>query len=73
MTYNDGTTGRPAVTDSLAFQTSTNTLKSTYFSGAAAATTAYDTANLKNVVLSTSTPGTASSYPTGTVWIQYTN
>ena len=33
MSYADGVTGRPAVTDGLTFQTSTNTLKSTTFSG----------------------------------------
>ena len=51
---------------------STGTITATAFSGAAAATTAYTTANLKNIVESTSDPGTASSYPTGTVWIKYT-
>ena len=51
---------------------STGTITATAFNGAAMATTAYDTANLKNIVESTSDPGTASSYPTGTVWIKYT-
>lgn len=51
---------------------STGTITATAFSGAAAATTAYTTANLKNIVESTSDPGTASDYPTGTIWIKYT-
>lgn len=51
---------------------STGTITATAFNGAAMATTAYDTANLKNIVESTSDPDTASSYPTGTVWIKYT-
>jgi len=51
---------------------STGTISATYFNGAAAATTAYTTANLKNIVESTTDPGTASDYPTGTVWIKYT-
>jgi hypothetical protein len=33
MCYNDGKTGRPALSDNLAFQTSTNTLFSTNFNG----------------------------------------
>ena len=51
---------------------STGTITATAFNGAAMATTAYDTANLKNIVESTSDPDTASSYPTGTIWIKYT-
>jgi len=49
----------------------TGTISATYFNGTASATTAYTTANLKNIVESTNAPGTASDYPTGTVWLQY--
>ena len=70
------TSSRGATTAILNNQTyvnpSTGTISATYFNGAAAATTAYTTANLKNIVESTTDPGTASDYPTGTVWIKYT-
>ena len=41
--------------------------------GAASTSAQLTTANLKNIILSTSLPSNASSYPIGTVWIQYEN
>lgn len=49
---------------------STGTLSATYFNGAAAATTAYTTANMKNIIESTADPGTTTA-PNGTVWLKY--
>lgn len=50
---------------------STGTITATKFNGSAEATTAYGTANLKNVVISNSDASNPSSYPTGTVWLKY--
>lgn len=49
---------------------STGTISAAYFNGAAAATTAYTTANLKNIIESDSAPGSTTA-PNGTVWLQY--
>jgi hypothetical protein len=69
FSYNDNVTGRPAISTGLTFQTSTNTLKATTFSGnlsgnatsATTATTAGAFTSAASVTLSGDTTGTASS------------
>ena len=69
ISYNDNTTGRPAITEGLTFQTSTNTLKATTFKGALdgnatsanTATTAGAFSSNASITLTGDTTGSASS------------
>lgn len=51
FSYSDGVTGRPALSDVLAFQTSTGTLKATIFSGSGASLTDLNASNISSGTL----------------------
>ena len=51
FSYSDGVTGRPALSDVLAFQTSTGTLKATIFSGSGASLTNLNASNISSGTL----------------------